>query len=88
MQSPPLLHTLLWPCLRSQWMSSDDLGVRASAAAEQAGAQEEGEGASGRAGAPLAHPTDPYAQEGSAPPRPDDFHEDGDGLPPSSSFPA
>eukprot|EP00877_Chromochloris_zofingiensis_P010668 jgi/Chrzof1/5855/Cz16g18080.t1 len=35
-----------------------------------------------------AHPADPYAQEGVPPPRPDDYHEDGDSEPPSASFPA
>jgi hypothetical protein len=34
------------------------------------------------------HPADPYAQEHVPPPRPDDFHDEGDRTPPSSSFPA
>lgn len=35
------------------------------------------------------HPADPYAAEQQAAPRPDDYHEEGDGaVGPSSSFPA
>lgn len=35
------------------------------------------------------HPADPYCTVGEAPPRPDDFHEEGDGsTPPSAGFPA
>lgn len=37
----------------------------------------------------VCHPADPYCQAGEQPPRPDDFHEEGDGTtPPSSGFPA
>lgn len=37
----------------------------------------------------VCHPADPYCQAGEEPPRPDDFHDDGDGsTPPSSGFPA
>ncbi|KIY99746.1 hypothetical protein MNEG_8215 [Monoraphidium neglectum] len=35
-----------------------------------------------------AHPADPYAQAGEAPPRPDDMHDEDDAAPPSASFPA
>lgn len=51
------------------------------AGAEEAMAAEEEEDA--------CHPADPYCAVGEEPPRPDDFHDEGDGsTPPSSGFPA
>lgn len=84
-------------------MSADDLGTRAEAALEQAAQATQSGGPASAAGSgqqpeaaaealaddETCHPADPYCTVGEAPPRPDDFHEEGDGTtPPSSGFPA
>jgi len=87
-------------CCCRHWVSGDDLGTRAEAAldkaADAAGSSPDRlEGSVSTQGSDPAgvddacHPADPYCTAGEAPPRADDFHEEGDGTtPPSSGFPA
>lgn len=80
-------------------MSGDDLGTRAEAALDKA-ADAAGSSSPDQDSVPMqdsdpagaddaCHPADPYCTAGEAPPRADDFHEEGDGTtPPSSGFPS
>jgi hypothetical protein len=88
-------------CRRWVSGSGDDLGTRAEAALDKAAEAVQDSGrTTGREQQPEAaaealaddeacHPADPYCSVGEEPPRPDDFHEEGDGsTPPSAGFPA
>lgn len=84
-------------------MSGDDLGTRANAALDKAsemtGRDSRSRSSSSEqrpeaaaevlANDDACHPADPYCTVGEPAPRPDDYHEEGDGTtPPSSGFPA
>lgn len=84
-----------------RWVSGDDLGTHAEAALDKAaeaiqkpgrttGSEQQPEAAAeALANDEACHPADPYCSVGEEAPRPDDFHEEGDGsTPPSAGFPA